>query len=139
MGLSFLKTIGEDIAKGALFATKVAAQATGYGQILNALLPPSVASKIQPIETRVISDIGKVDDVIKNVEAIGQLSGMSGDQKLTAASGLAATALSDAMSLAGHDIQDQDLYKKSQDEFTAAIRQLTQARVDFLNSLKPKS
>ncbi len=139
MNLSLLKKIGLDIAEGAAFFGKALITAEGYGPILNAILPPSVSSKITAVENAIDPKLKIVDDIIATVEGVGQLGGMTGAQKLDAAAGLAVTAFSDSMSLVGHDVQDQALLDQAKNEFTQAVKLLVQSRVDFLNSLKAKS
>src|ERR1051326_5402385 len=139
MNLSLLKKIGQDILQAALVGGKALATVEGYGPLIGAILPGPVATKINAAEQVADAKLATIDDIIKTVEGIGQLSAMSGAQKFQAATGLARTAFADAMSLTGHDVQDKDLLAKAQTEFADAIAKLVQARVDFLNSLKPKN
>lgn len=138
MNLSLLKTIGRDIAQGAMIGGKAIATAEGYGPLINMFLPASVSSKITAVEHVADADLAKVDHIIKTVEAVGSLGNMSSDQKFQAATGLARTAFADVMSVAGHDVQDDALLAKAQTGFADAMAKLVQARVDFLNALKPK-
>jgi len=138
VNLSFLKKIGQDIAQAALVGGKALATVDGYGPLINAIVSAPVALKAATVEKVADSSLSKIDDIIKTVEGVGQLSAMSGAQKYQAAGGLAVQVFSDAMSLVGHDVQDEDLLRKAQSEFNDAVRLLVQARVDFLNSLKAK-
>ncbi len=77
----------------------------------------------------VVSDLAQIDAIIVNVEAMGQVVGLSGEQKLAAAAPLVAQIILQSTALAGHEIANHDL-------FMQGVTKIASGTADVLNSRK---
>lgn len=132
------KSVLDKIAEDALIVTKAIGPSLPIVNMALLFLPQKAADKIHVAEGKVIKDISLVDDIVKSVQAIGALGNVSGPQKLDMVTGSVVAAFSDVMSVAEHEVKDKDLMEKSRQEFNAAMRLLSQSRVDFYKAIEGK-
>ena len=137
--ISVLKKIGQDALIGIQDAGKALPVVEAFAPMFGVFLPPAIASRVPTIEKTVSTDVSTLNNIITTWETAGQLSGMTGEQKLQAVSSMAIASFSDLLTLMGHEIGDADLLAKGQQEIKDAIAKLCQGRVDVLNAYKPKS
>ena len=99
--MNFLKKLGQIVAQGlALF--------TGFAPILTKVIPQTGQ------EVQVISkDFSAVADVVANVEAIGNLSGLTGAQKAAAAGPLVAQIVLSSSVFTNLKIKDTAAFNKA--------------------------
>lgn len=114
--LTFLKLAGQVIVKGLGY---VQAAAPAIIQLL-----PNNAGQIQTIS----KDINEVLQCVITAEAMGQATGLTGAQKLIAATVMVEQIVSSMSVMTGKTIANPDLYHKAMSEFA-------QAGADLLNSL----
>lgn len=114
--LSGLKKFGQIVAN-------IAGIATGLGPIFQASLPAQ-AGTIGKVE----SEIQQFADVIKNVEAVGQVLGLPGPDKLKAAAPLVAQVLLKSALMAGHEYDPALL--------TSGATKIADGYADVVNSIK---
>lgn len=116
--LTFLKVLGQVIIKGLGFAQAIAPAVI---QLL-----PNSAGTIQTISR----DITEILHCVITAEAMGQATGLSGPQKLVAATVMIEQVISSGAVMTGKTIANPELYHKAMSEFA-------QAGCDLLNSLHP--
>lgn len=116
--MTFLKLLGSILVKGLGFAQAIAPAVI---QLL-----PNSAGTVQTIS----KDITEVLHCIITAEAMGQATGLSGPQKLVAATIMIEQIVSSSAVMTGKAIANPDLYHKAMSEFA-------QAGCDLLNSLHP--
>jgi hypothetical protein len=102
---------------------KILVQAT---QIITGLGP--LIPQVSPYVDKVSDIVTKAIGIIVNVEAIGQLKGMSGEEKLAAATPMVTQIILTSDSFAGRKIKNQELFKSGTAKFTSGL-------VDILNSI----
>lgn len=137
--ISVLKKIGQDALVVATAVGQELPVFQTFAPMLEVLLPKSIAAKVPVITQTVSTDVSTINNLVVTWEAIGNLTGMPGDQKIQAVSNAAIASFSDLMILAGHDVGDAELLAKGQQEIKDAIAKLCQGRVDVLNAYKPKN
>lgn len=115
--MKFLTKLGQILVK----ATEIV---TGFGPIVKQFVP--VAGNVLQEAT---TDFELVSSIIANVEAIGQVAGLKGPDKLKAATPLVAQAILSSSMLAKHQIANADL-------FNQGAQKVADGFADVLNSLK---
>lgn len=106
---------------------RVMLQATGIVQAFAPIaqaIYPNASGTIQTISR----DSAEIANIIAQVEAIGQMSQLSGDQKLAAATPLVAQIVLSSSVLANHKIAHPDLLQQG-------IAKITGGWADVLNSI----
>lgn len=114
--MTFLKKLGIILAQGLSIVA-------GLGPILK-LSVPNAAGTIDVVT----NDLQLLSTIIVNVEAVGSVTGLTGEQKLKAALPMVEQAVLSSSMLVGHKIANETLFKK-------AVAEYAQASVDLLNSL----
>lgn len=114
--MTLLKKIGSLIGKGLVLVGK-------YEGILPAMAGPVVAA--------VKSELSAMAKVIVDIEVAGQALGLSGPQKLTAATPAVTQIVLDSGIVAHREIANEALFRES-------TQKLTDALAGILNSLKPE-
>ena len=114
--VTFLKLAGQVIVKGLGF---VQAAAPAIIQLI-----PNSAGTMQTVS----KDISEVLQCVITAEAMGQSVGLTGPQKLTAATVMVEQIVSSMSVMTGKTIANPELYHKAMSEFA-------QAGADLLNSL----
>lgn len=115
--MTFLKKLGTIILK----ATEIV---TGFGPLISTMQP-----KAAPVITEIQSDLAAVATVIANVEAVGQVLGTPGADKLRAATPLVAQAILQSSLLAHRKIENPALFQQG-------AQKIADGMADVLNSLK---
>lgn len=115
--MKFLTKLGQILVK----ATQIV---TGFGPIVQQFVPSSVDAV-----TEVTSDLNLIAQVISNVEAVGQVTGLTGPDKLKAATPLVAQAILASSLLAKHQIANATLFQQG-------AQKIADGMADVLNSLK---
>lgn len=112
---SFLKTIGESLANGALAYVN---------------LPPVFATKPAPAQVlTVVAELGQITAAAMNIEGIGKTTGLTGAQKMLALQPQVVAILKASLALGHNPIEDNTLFQKGSDEIAQGV-------VDCLNSFK---
>lgn len=125
--MTFLKKAGADILKIGSVVTGIQPYINEAGTIISAVAPASA-----PTVTKVESDLVQMNNVITNIEAVGQALTLPGPSKLQAAIPLVGQVISGSAFMVGKSIANQDLYNKAMQEFA-------QASADLANSLHPST
>jgi hypothetical protein len=115
--MSWLKKIGTVIVKGAAIAA-------GFGPLISATVPGSAG-----VVTRVTDTLQQLVGIVVNVEAVGQVLGTPGPDKLKAATPLVAQIILQSDFMVGKKIKNQELFQKAAAQFAGGA-------ADFLNSLE---
>ena len=119
MGMSWLKKVGEVIAKGA-------ALATGLSPLVDPFFDNKKEDK-DKVFGKITDSLVEIQSVITTVEAIGQLTGLKGEDKLKAAAPMIASILESKL-VAGRKIEDKVL-------FASGASTVADGMVKILNSL----
>lgn len=123
--MTFLKKLGQILAT-------VASTALGIGPLVAPLFGAKGSQVAGEIST-VVNDLTAVGGVIVQVETIGaSMTGMTGPQKLQAATALVKPILLTSQLISGKHIADAALLDK-------AVTEITQGVVDMLNAVDQKS
>ena len=117
MTLSFLKKLGQILLK----VTEVI---TGAGPLIQALVPNAA-----PTVRAISSDLAAIAGIIVQVEAVGQILGTPGADKLRAATPLVAQAILQSSILVDRKIENPALFEQG-------ARKIADGMADLLNSLK---
>ena|SRR5665213_666394 len=119
--MTFLKQLGLDVVNGLMIFE-------GFGPLLGASVPGAA-----PVIATATNDVTKLLSIITGVEAVGAslTPGLTGAQKLTAATPQVAQVFLSLESLAGLEQQDPTL-------FTTGAEQVASGIANILNSYKPK-
>lgn len=115
--LTLLKKIGQVIVKGA-------AVEAGFAP----LVAPLLGSKASAAVGTVTNDLTAAAQVVTQVEAIGQTTGLTGAQKLAAAIPLITNIINTSELISGKNVANRQL-------FAQGCSEITQGVVDLLNSL----
>jgi hypothetical protein len=115
--MSFLKRLGSIIVKGAAIAA-------GFGPMISATVPGAAG-----VVTKVTDTLQQLVGIIVNVEAVGQVLGTPGPDKLKAATPLVAQIILQSDFMVGKKIKNQELFQKAAAQFAGGA-------ADFLNSLE---
>ena len=120
MNLKFLSHLGKVIIKGAgVLTSPMASKVLKVG----AALTPTT------IDDRIVDTITSLRGIVEAVEVVGQSAGLTGAQKLDAASALARQVILRSEAFAGHEIADEAA-------FETALKQTVSGVVGMLNALK---
>lgn len=112
------------LSKFGSLVSKFISVLTGFGPLISAQVPGSGG-----VISTVSKDLAQVADIIAQVEAIGQVAGLKGPDKLKAAAPLVAQVILKSSIMAGHEIHDKVL-------FQSASTKIADGMADLLNSLK---
>jgi hypothetical protein len=115
--MKFLTKLGQILVK----ATQIV---TGFGPLVQQFVPVAGNAVAE-----VTSDLDLLAQIISNVEAVGQVTGLTGPDKLKAATPLVAQAILASSMLAKHKIADASL-------FNQGAQKIADGMADVLNSLK---
>lgn len=121
--MSFLKKFGQIAGT----VGKIAGQVAGILPAVPAVIPGVPKDTVQVVS----QDLNQIAAIALNVEVIGQALGLTGTQKLTAASPLVAQVILQSSILANHKISNPDLFKQGVDRVAGGM-------ADILNSLEDK-
>lgn len=115
--MTFLKKLGVILLK----ATEIV---TGFGPLISTMVPNSGA-----VIREIQSDLAAIANVIVNVEAVGQVLGTPGADKLKAATPLVAQAILQSSLVAHRKIDNPALFQQG-------AQKMADGMADILNSLK---
>lgn len=116
----FLSALGKAILTGARAVNN---------PIVSKVLKAGATLTPTKIDDKIIDSITSLRDVVQAVEVVGQSAGLTGAQKLDAASAIARQIILQSEAFAGHEIADEVA-------FEAALKQTVSGIVGMLNSLQ---
>ncbi len=120
MKLKFLSQLGKAILGGAKVINN---------PFVSSVLKAGAAATPTKIDDKIIDSITSLRSVVEAVEVVGQSAGLTGAQKLDAASALARQIILQSEAFAGHEIGDEAA-------FEAALKQTVSGVVGMVNALK---
>lgn len=123
--MTFLKKLGNILAKAAMFAAELG----GVSSIVAPILQPFLGSKAGAVVSTVVNDFTAIGQKVLLVEAVIQTPG-SGAQKLAAAVPLVQGIIQTSELVAGHKIANEAL-------FTEGCQDITSGTAKILNALSP--
>ncbi len=124
--MTFLKKLGQFLAKAGAIAVNIAGVAAGIGPII----APYIGTKAAGVVGTVTNDLTLMAQQVVTIETA--LQGKTGADKLTALIPLVGGVLSTSELIAGKKIANEALYTK-------AVQEYAQASVDLLNAIHGES
>lgn len=120
MKLKFLSQLGKAILSGAKVINN---------PFVSSVLKAGATLTPTKIDDKIIDTVTRLRSVVEAVEVVGQSAGLTGTQKLDAASALARQIILQSEAFAGHEIGDEAA-------FEAALKQTVSGVVGMVNALK---
>lgn len=117
----------QKIGQGAAKAGAVAAQIEGYEGVAKLLLPHTV--KIDKAEAKLDVALTDVDTIVKQMQVIGEASGLTGAQKLEGGTALLTQLVAMTEHLQGKDVGDPQLVQQG-------LKKIVDGWVDVQKGLK---